>query len=63
MARYTGPVCRLCRREDAKLFLKGDRCFSDKCGYERRQYPPVSTARGASGGPLTTVSSSARSRR
>jgi small subunit ribosomal protein S4 len=33
-------VCRLCRREDAKLFLKGDRCFSDKCGYERRQYPP-----------------------
>ena len=40
MARYIGPVCRLCRREDAKLFLKGDRCFSDKCGYERRQYPP-----------------------
>ncbi|MEZ4450768.1 MAG: 30S ribosomal protein S4 [Nannocystaceae bacterium] len=40
MARYTGPVCRLCRREDAKLFLKGDRCFSDKCGYDRRQYPP-----------------------
>ena len=40
MARYTGPVCRLCRREHAKLFLKGDRCFSDKCGYDRRQYPP-----------------------
>ena len=40
MARYTGPVCRLCRREDQKLFLKGDRCFSDKCAYERRQYPP-----------------------
>ncbi|MDC0668951.1 30S ribosomal protein S4 [Nannocystis radixulma] len=40
MARYIGPVCRLCRREDAKLFLKGDRCFTDKCGYERRQYPP-----------------------
>lgn len=40
MARYIGSVCRLCRREDAKLFLKGDRCFSDKCGYERRQYPP-----------------------
>ncbi len=39
MARYIGPVCRLCRREDSKLFLKGDRCFSDKCGYERRQYP------------------------
>lgn len=40
MARYTGPVCRLCRREDQKLFLKGNRCFSDKCAYERRQYPP-----------------------
>ena len=40
MARYIGPVCRLCRREDVKLFFKGDRCFSDKCGYERRQYPP-----------------------
>jgi small subunit ribosomal protein S4 len=40
MARYTGPVCRLCRREDAKLFLKGDRCFSEKCAFERRQYPP-----------------------
>jgi small subunit ribosomal protein S4 len=33
-------VCRLCRREDQKLFLKGDRCFSDKCAYDRRQYPP-----------------------
>lgn len=40
MARYTGAVCRLCRREDTKLFLKGDRCFTDKCAYERRQYPP-----------------------
>lgn len=40
MARYTGPVCRLCRREDQKLFLKGDRCFSEKCAYDRRQYPP-----------------------
>ena len=40
MARYIGPVCRLCRREDQKLFLKGDRCFSDKCAYDRRQYPP-----------------------
>ena len=36
MARYTGPVCRMCRREDQKLFLKGDRCFSEKCGYDRR---------------------------
>ena len=40
MARYTGPVCRLCRREDMKLFLKGERCYTDKCGYERRSYPP-----------------------
>ncbi|MBL9005870.1 MAG: 30S ribosomal protein S4 [Myxococcales bacterium] len=40
MARYTGPVCRLCRREDMKLFLKGDRCYTDKCGFERRAYPP-----------------------
>jgi len=40
MARYTGPVCRLCRREGQKLFLKGDRCFSPKCGVDRRGYPP-----------------------
>jgi small subunit ribosomal protein S4 len=40
VARYTGPVCRLCRREGMKLFLKGDRCFKDKCSIERRAYPP-----------------------
>lgn len=40
MARYTGPVCRLCRREDKKLFLKGDRCLSPKCAMERKAYPP-----------------------
>jgi small subunit ribosomal protein S4 len=41
MARYTGPVCKLCRREGEKLFLKGDRCFSPKCPFERdRGYPP-----------------------
>ncbi len=40
MARYTGPACRLCRREGMKLFLKGDRCFSEKCAVERRNYPP-----------------------
>src|SRR5579884_4290096 len=40
MARYTGPVCRMCRREDMKLFLKGDRCYTDKCGFERRAYAP-----------------------
>ena len=40
MARYTGPVCKLCRREGEKLFLKGERCFSPKCAVERRAYPP-----------------------
>lgn len=40
MARYHGPVCRLCRREGEKLFLKGQRCYSDKCAIERREYPP-----------------------
>ena len=40
MARYTGPVCRLCRREGKKLFLKGERCFSPKCAIERRSFPP-----------------------
>ncbi|MBU0973794.1 MAG: 30S ribosomal protein S4 [Proteobacteria bacterium] len=40
MARYTGSVCRQCRRENMKLFLKGDRCFSDKCSFDRRGYPP-----------------------
>lgn len=40
MARYIGPVCRLCRREDMKLFLKGDRCFTNKCAIERRNFPP-----------------------
>ncbi len=40
MARYTGAVCRLCRREGTKLFLKGERCYTGKCGLERRQYAP-----------------------
>ncbi|WP_029421853.1 30S ribosomal protein S4 [Alicyclobacillus macrosporangiidus] len=40
MARYTGPVCRLCRREGVKLYLKGERCFSDKCAIDRRPFPP-----------------------
>ncbi len=40
MARYTDPVCKLCRQEGEKLFLKGDRCFSPKCSFERRSYPP-----------------------
>jgi small subunit ribosomal protein S4 len=40
LARYTGAQCRLCRRETEKLFLKGDRCYTEKCAVERRQYPP-----------------------
>ena len=40
MARYTGPVCRLCRREGAKLYLKGDRCYSDSCSFTKRSYAP-----------------------
>lgn len=40
MARYTQSVCRLCRRENLKLFLKGERCYTDKCAIERRNYPP-----------------------
>lgn len=40
MARYIGPVCRLCRRDGMKLFLKGARCFSDKCAIEKRNFPP-----------------------
>jgi small subunit ribosomal protein S4 len=40
MARYNGPVCKLCRREGEKLFLKGERCYSPKCAVERRSYPP-----------------------
>lgn len=40
MARYTGAVCRQCRRERLKLFLKGDRCYTDKCAFERRGFPP-----------------------
>jgi len=40
LARYTGPVCKLCRREGEKLFLKGSRCLTPKCSFERRSYPP-----------------------
>ncbi len=45
MARYTGADCKLCRREGIKLFLKGDRCYSDKCGIERKPYPPGEAGR------------------
>lgn len=40
MARYVGPVCKLCRREGMKLYLKGERCYSEKCAHTRRPYPP-----------------------
>ena len=40
MARYTGPVCKICRREGVKLFLKGQRCYTDKCAVVTREYPP-----------------------
>lgn len=40
MARYTGSVCRQCRREEIKLYLKGERCYTDKCAIDRRAYPP-----------------------
>jgi len=40
LARYTGPVCRFCRREGTKLFLKGERCLTDKCAFDRKGYAP-----------------------
>ncbi len=49
MARYTGPVCRLCRRDGAKLFLKGTRCDTSKCAFERRDTPPGSQQQGRRG--------------
>jgi len=47
LARYTGSVCRLCRREGMKLFLKGDRCFTEKCAIEKRNYAPGQHGKGA----------------
>lgn len=47
MARYRGPKCKVCRREGEKLFLKGERCYSQKCAYERRSYPPGQHGRSA----------------
>ncbi len=46
MARYIGPVCKLCRREGMKLYLKGERCYSEKCSYTRRPYPPGAHGQG-----------------
>jgi small subunit ribosomal protein S4 len=51
MAKYTGPACKLCRRESEKLFLKGERCFTPKCAFERRGYAPGQHGRsGGQGG-------------
>jgi len=54
MAKYTGPACKLCRREGEKLFLKGERCFSPKCAFERRSFAPgqhgPTGSRGSRGG-------------
>jgi len=47
MGKYRGPVCKLCRRESEKLFLKGARCFTPKCSFERRDYPPGQHGRSA----------------
>jgi len=49
MSRYTGPACRLCRREGTKLFLKGSRCLTEKCAVERRGYAPGQHGQGTSG--------------
>ncbi len=58
MARYTGPACRLCRREGTKLFLKGTRCLTEKCAVERRQYP--AGQHGQSGGRSRKMSEYAK---
>ena len=47
MGRYRGPACKLCRREEEKLFLKGARCYTSKCSFERRAYPPGDHGRSA----------------
>lgn len=51
MARYIGSACRLCRRENLKLFLKGDRCYGDKCAFERRPYAPGQHGQARAGKP------------
>ncbi|HEX7567485.1 MAG TPA: 30S ribosomal protein S4 [Anaerolineaceae bacterium] len=60
MARYLGPVCRLCRREGEKLFLKGQRCFSPKCSFEKRSYVPGAHGKTGSRGSSDRVSDYAR---
>lgn len=53
MARYTGPVCRLCRRQGSKIYLKGDRCYTDKCALERRTSVPGKSAQSKRSKKLT----------
>ncbi len=60
MARYLGPVCKLCRREGEKLFLKGQRCFSPKCAFERRSFAPGAHGKGGSRGSSDRVSDYSR---
>lgn len=62
MARYTGAVCKMCRREGKKLYLKGERCYSNKCAFERRSYAPGQHGQSRKR-PLNTVCSSERSSR
>ena len=54
MSRYTGPACRLCRREGTKLFLKGTRCLTEKCAVERRAYAPGQHGQGTGRGRKPT---------
>jgi small subunit ribosomal protein S4 len=60
MGKYIGPVCRLCRREGEKLFLKGQRCFSPKCAFERRGFAPGQHGKGGGRGGSERVSDYAR---
>ena len=60
MARYSGPVCRLCRREGTKLFLKGSRCLTEKCAVDRRGYPPGQHGQSNSGRGSRKMSEYAR---
>ena len=55
MARYAGPVCRLCRREGMKLFLKGERCYAEKCAIEKRNVPPGSQQGGRRRRPMKVM--------
>ena len=62
MARYLGAKCKLCRRDGVKLFLKGDRCYSDKCEIEKRNYPPGEHGRARFSRKSSYRTSSGRSR-